>query len=404
MTWFPKEQNIPEDCNAARLDAVALLVANSKVAIKKQEDLTFIIPYSADSDDRRYNMGICLFWILNNTRSKVHIHIAETKKNLLQGPGWNIGQKNRKLVYDFLLKASSTTLNLSNNTVDLIDNATGDASSKPFCQIFSSTIDTHHPFLEFNGHDINRQQPNAIQAGVGQTLYRSFMSDLVERVKLTVSIRDDEEPFHRTKYLNSMLAQVKTKYVCVHDADVILPAYSLDCCLEMLSASPDLNVVYPYEHTIHGNYQLRVFRSSATYKTLISAILRKDCSILFDSANPGIMRWSAAYGQSIILRTDFYKSAGGENENFVSWGAEDVERYVRFIKQGPGTVGRLSDGYVIHLEHERGSDSSSDNPHFIKNEELWSKLQLLSREDLNAYYKNQSYILQYGWNVNGSDV
>ena len=93
---------------------------------------------------------------------------------------------------------------------------------------------------------------------------------------------------------------------------------------------------------------------------------------------------------------------GGENENFISWGAEDAERYARFVKSGVG-VARCEGGYVFHLEHPRGADSSHLNPSFHDNEDLWQKLQAMDGPELMQYYTQCEYIKKYGWVVGEVD-
>ena len=70
----------------------------------------------------------------------------------------------------------------------------------------------------------------------------------------------------------------------------------------------------------------------------------------------------SSIASTLINRTSSYKKMYGENENFVSWGPEDVERYVRAVKMGL-KVARVP-SYIFHLEHPRGSDSSKENPQF----------------------------------------
>ena len=83
------------------------------------------------------------------------------------------------------------------------------------------------------------------------------------------------------------------------------------------------------------------------------------------------------------------------NEEFISWAPEDAERYVRALKFGLNIA--RTNGYVLHLEHPRGADSSKTNPLFEKNEQLWDKLQKMNKEQLIDYYEKSDYVKKYGW-------
>ena len=74
---------------------------------------------------------------------------------------------------------------------------------------------------------------------------------------------------------------------------------------------------------------------------------------------------------------------GMENENFVSWGPEDVERRDRLIKLGYKIAS--VDGKLFHLDHSRTFNSNTTNPRFKQNEEEYKKIQNFSREQLRQY-------------------
>ena len=68
---------------------------------------------------------------------------------------------------------------------------------------------------------------------------------------------DEEDSFHRTKYLNIMLDEVETPVVVNYDIDVILdPRNFLECQNDILKGKS--KVIYPYEL---GNGQIMVLES-----------------------------------------------------------------------------------------------------------------------------------------------
>lgn len=96
----------------------------------------------------------------------------------------------------------------------------------------------------------------------------------------------------------------------------------------------------------------------------------------------------SSYGHCFFARTYSYKSAFGENEEFISYGPEDVERAQRFQKLGFKV--EWWNNFVYHLEHSRTDDSSTTNTFFQKNNELFESLTNLNVQDLEKYYSIRS--------------
>ena len=59
-------------------------------------------------------------------------------------------------------------------------------------------------------------------------------------------IKDDNEIFHRTHYINEMLTQVETKYAAIWDTDAIAPYKQLHNALEILRNNAKFIISYPY--------------------------------------------------------------------------------------------------------------------------------------------------------------
>jgi len=79
-----------------------------------------------------------------------------------------------------------------------------------------------------------------------------------------------------------------------------------------------------------------------------------------------------------------------ENEGFIAYAPEDVERHYRWKTLGYN-IGRV-DNYAYHLEHERTQNSWFHNPHMQRNNELWEQIKVLNKEQLTEYYQQQDYI------------
>lgn len=182
-------------------------------------------------------------------------------------------------------------------------------------------------------------------------------------------------PFHRTKLLNEMLAEVNTAVVVNYDTDVILKPSTYMKAYEAILAGVDL--CYPF---FFGESQIMINRPKMT----------DDLTEPIQQHVPN----QAQYGHVQFFNTDSYRRGGMENEGFVSYGPEDQERCYRFQTLGYN-VTWLDGCYVYHLEHSRGHDSNSNNFYFEANVKLFDHIKSLTYDQLNEYYLNADYIKKY---------
>ncbi len=201
----------------------------------------------------------------------------------------------------------------------------------------------------------------------------------------------NNEPYHRTKYLNMMLFDTKTEIISTYDSDVLLPIDTyINVVNELVSSKFDF--IYPYGN---GLYQKQLFYSG-WYKNnnkcnMYHFSKKFDLSVFDD--DPNVFLQNSYCGHSIFAKTKSYIDAFGENENFISYGPEDQERLYRFKKLGYNV--KWYDDFVYHIEHIRTNDSWTTNPFFIKNCELFEKIKLMSSEDLIKIYSDYEYIQKY---------
>jgi len=99
--------------------------------------------------------------------------------------------------------------------------------------------------------------------------------------------------------------------------------------------------------------------------------------------------FDAKYGFAQFFNTESYMEGGGENENFVAYAPEDVERHYRFKTLGY-KISRL-DSLVYHLEHSRTPNSWFTNPYRQANEAEWIKVSKMNKEQLEQYIKQSSF-------------
>lgn len=194
-----------------------------------------------------------------------------------------------------------------------------------------------------------------------------------------IFIESEDPVFHRTRILNDMTMRAKTQVVVNYDSDVLL---ELDTYLEAerLIVSGEADVVYPYGM---GNWQYQVLADNE----LVTDFINNDFN--FDILRSKSRIWDAKYGFCQFFDRKKYIECGLENENFVSYGYEDDERFYRFSKLA--NLKRL-DAWIYHLEHARTQNSWFSNPHITNNKNLWEKINQMNTEELKEYYSNVDYM------------
>lgn len=190
---------------------------------------------------------------------------------------------------------------------------------------------------------------------------------------------NDNPHFHRQRILNDMLMKSKTKVVVNYDCDILLPMKSYLGAYKMIMEDR-AHVVYPYGD---GNYQKQVFATDS----LVTRFLNEnfDLSVFDEKSRP----FMSKYGFVQFFNRGVYIEGGMENENFVAYAPEDVERYHRFTAFGYN-VQRI-DNLVYHLEHSRSINSSNANPFAANNHGEWAKVQQMSPADYKKYLYEQPY-------------
>lgn len=170
--------------------------------------------------------------------------------------------------------------------------------------------------------------------------------------------------FHRTAMLNRMAKLAKTPIVVNWDADVFAPPIQIIQAVDLIREGTD--IVYPYD----GRFA-RVPRTHYPFS---------DVGVLKERFK-GMNKYS--YGGAVVANRKSYLKMGGENENFISYGPEDVERYRRFDKLG-AKIKRVG-GILYHLDHEIKTDSSISNPHFEANCQEFEKICYMTKRELKSY-------------------
>lgn len=210
----------------------------------------------------------------------------------------------------------------------------------------------------------------------------NFISKL-KNLKIThLKEKHDGITYHRTRQLNEMLSLVKTPVVCNYDIDVVLPVSSY-IISEYLLKNKIYDVVYPYGF---GKFQYQVLSGFDRPKFDTKHNL-EDIEVHYLNLE------RSEYGHCIFFDTEKYRQIGCENENFISYGPEDVERYERCSKLDL-KIHRV-DNNVYHFEHSRTEFSDHSHKNFINNQKLYDYIKSMSKEKLIKYYSDLDYLEKY---------
>ena len=258
---------------------------------------------------------------------------------------------------------------------------------------------------------LNKFDTNVIIKEVdSERRFEAYCLPIIKRIADTTNLRHifevetrTDDSFHRTKILNDMVMESTTDVVVNYDTDIILPLTSYTSAVAMLEK--DYDVVYPYrfgkqgERKVKLNFSVRTqddmnnFENYPESKKFIASSNSDSFDIPFDNyfyyPHQQGEGW-AEYGMVQFFNRKVYMDGFLENEGFIAYAPEDVERHYRWKTLGYN-IGRV-DNYAYHLEHERTQNSWFHNPHMQRNNELWEKLKVLDKEQLTEYYKQQDYV------------
>ena len=183
-----------------------------------------------------------------------------------------------------------------------------------------------------------------------------------------------DNPFHRTRLVNQLLARVQTPLVCNLDCDAVFALRQYLIAVQLLRWGA-AEFVLPYDdRAVHipEEKQLAVLETLA-----IRPLCEDEVSTFAEFVFRGY-----SVGGALFAVTTIYRQCGGENESFLGWGWEDHEHIVRFQKLGYRL--RRVPGDFYHLSHPRTATSSDQHAHYDAN---WRELQriiAMSSADLRS--------------------
>jgi GR25 family glycosyltransferase involved in LPS biosynthesis len=188
-----------------------------------------------------------------------------------------------------------------------------------------------------------------------------------------------EGKFHRTKMLNDMAKKAVTDFVFNWDADILIPPFQIYEAVQQLRNGADM--VYPYAWAF-----ARIPRTPWFDKIF----LLNDIGLVGDTKFNGMnVSDVVSVGGAVGFNRKRFLEGGGENERFISYGAEDVERLIRFEKLGY-RIERALGQNLYHMNHYVGANSSARHADFENNEKELEKVKSMTKEQLRKYVDSWS--------------
>lgn len=179
--------------------------------------------------------------------------------------------------------------------------------------------------------------------------------------------------FHRTKMLNEMAREAKTPYVSNWDADVLVAPMQIVYTMMALRDGKS-QMVFPYDGIF-----ARMERNP-WYNRVVS----QDIGVARATKFHGMTEGFISVGGAVFFNREYFLKRGGENERFISYGAEDLERVERFKKMG-AAIHRVR-GPLFHINHFVGPDSCKENPFFAANEREYKRICKMNRSQLEKEF------------------
>ena len=206
--------------------------------------------------------------------------------------------------------------------------------------------------------------------------------------KFDVFYKKNTSRFFKTKCVNDAAHLIKTEFGCMYDADHIATPTAFYQCFKKLKEgynfahpSTGMNIYFNKHHTnIFATQKKLPLQNQVTYQRFFEPAFY-----------PGLC---------FMFNTSEYFEVGLENENFITWGMEDHERFIRIEKLEKSIYYTPACGY--HLWHPRNTDyyykvvfKSDQFYDEFTNEDHVNEL-----NKINNFNKSQltDYISTWSWN------
>jgi hypothetical protein len=175
---------------------------------------------------------------------------------------------------------------------------------------------------------------------------------------------------HRTRDLNLLVDTATTPIVAIYDTDVVLAPVQYLAARDAVKNGTVMALPY------NGLF-IDVAREQAAEIDRALAVDGVDAL-----ATGNTVLHSHSFGGVIFYDRRALMAAGGYNENFVSWGYEDLEILARFqTLKMPVT---RTPGPLLHLPHVRTGNSSDQHPFYEKNQRELAAVRAMNADEIRV--------------------
>lgn len=185
-------------------------------------------------------------------------------------------------------------------------------------------------------------------------------------------VEDDDAVFYRTRYINRMTEKVETPFLCIWDADVVVPVPQIAEAVGKMRTE-GFEVALPYDG--------RALDTSVPVRELFMQSRRMSVLQRQQNKMNPLHKNLTLRGGAVFVNTVAYMKAGMENLSFYGWGSEDFDRYERWTILGYKIY--ITKGVLYHLTHPRGENSTfSRKNQVIGSETALFRTRVSSRQEL----------------------
>lgn len=193
-------------------------------------------------------------------------------------------------------------------------------------------------------------------------------------------VQFDYPEFHRTRLINEMTKMATTPIVCNLDADCMVAPMQLFRAADMIRNN-EADFVYPYQYLF-----VRVPKKRHN-------LPRYDLASVGDIKNGNDTESRPSVGGMVMYDRRRFLESGGENETFISYSPEDLERYERFTKLGLSC--KRTRGHLYHLDHYKGVNSTTKNPFYDQGVKELTKIREMTKDQLRKYVDSWPWFTGY---------
>ena len=190
--------------------------------------------------------------------------------------------------------------------------------------------------------------------------------------------------FHKAKLINAMVKKSNTKFVAMHDSDILCHPNQYEAAVNMLRSN-SVDFVYPFDgHVIN------------VPKASVAQVLD---SLQYNFVRQQVTNLKAlAHGGCVMYNREKFINAGMMNENFIAYGPEDGEQDYRLRKLGYRHA--RTGGALYHLEHARTENSRDEHKYAKSNFAEFTKVRKMNVEGLKRYINTWEWINEKNINNN----